>query len=61
MIVVNICIYFFALFCLLPYFDITNFVYTHTKPMNILTSGLNYTILSTSIVLMTKRKSKEKM
>lgn len=59
LIVVNICIYLFALFCLLPYFDTTNFVYTATKPINILTSGLNYTIISTSIVLMTKENQRK--
>lgn len=59
LIVVNICIYLFALLCLLPYFDTTNFVYTATKPINILTSGLNYTILSTSIVLMTKENQRK--
>lgn len=57
--IINICLYLFALFCLLPYFDISNFVYSNTKSINILTSGLNYTILSTSIVLMTKENQKK--
>lgn len=59
LIVASICTYLFALFCLLPYFDTTNFVYTATKPINILTSGLNYTIISTSIVLMTKENQRK--
>lgn len=59
MIAVNICIYLFAFFCLTPYFDISNFVYTNTKGLNVLTSGLNYTIISTSIVLMTKENKKK--
>jgi len=58
-IIINICLYLFALFCLLPYFDISNLVYSNTKSINILTSGLNYTILSTSIVLMTKENQKK--
>ena len=57
--IINICLYLFALFCLLPYFDISNFVYSNTKSINILSSGLNYTILSTSIVLMTKENQKK--
>ena len=59
MIFINICIYLFALICLIPYFDVSNFVYTNTKGFNVLTSGLNYTILSTSIVLMTRENKKK--
>lgn len=58
-IVLNIIAYFIAFFCLIPYFDLSNFVYTNTDKINILTSALNYTILSTSLVLMTKENEKK--
>lgn len=54
MVFINIVIYALVIFCLLPYVDISNFVYTNTTYNDILFSSINFTILSTSLVLTTK-------
>lgn len=58
MIGINIAIYAFVIFCLLPYVDFSNFVYTGTKSIDVLLSAFNFTILSTSLVLTTKENER---